>query len=268
MAIRQAKRIGHQTGLPIYGNSPVIGRADGLPIGLEFGGSLTDYLKGQPSLVAGYQFNEFSGNLINFAATGSVLDGVPTSVTQGVATTLGKVPLAYSFDGVDDLITISNDAALANLTNQTWGFLVKFVSDGEGGVGRVMNWGNSNSYLRTSGADRYRFQLDYDTTDLVAQPATNTIAVGSWNWVFAGHDAATKRGKVYQGINGVLAEFALSTDTAGDASLVTPVDDLIIGNQAAAGATMDGDMAYAFVLDVAPDTVEDVLQRVVTLSGV
>ncbi len=267
MAIRQAKRIGHQTGLPIYGNSPVIGRADGLPIGLEFGGSLTDYLKSQPSLVAGYQFNEFSGNLINFAATGSALDGTPTSVTQGVATTLAKVPLAYMFDGVDDLVTISQDAALTGLTNQTWGFLVNVVGEGESNLGSAFSWNNAYT-LRANTVDRWRFIVDYDTTDAVALSNPNSMLTGTWNWIFVGHDAATKKSMIYQGVSGTSTVLTLATDTTGVGTLQAPAVDLILGNNSSAGRTMDGDIAYLFVLDVAPDTVENVLQRVTTLSGV
>ena len=83
---------------------------------------LQTYIKSLSGLVAYYPLDEASGNAINRApATQGSLDGIATGATQGVT---GLVGNAYSFDGVDDLITISDSAPLGGLPEVTIFFLI------------------------------------------------------------------------------------------------------------------------------------------------
>ncbi len=231
---------------------------------------LTNFLKVQPNLQAIWTFSELSGNLINVApATLGSLDGVPSGPTQGAAGPGGDPELfnAYSYDN-DDIVTVANDATLANMGDQTWAFLINFASEGEANQGRILSWGNGVNHLRVQLTKKYRFSVDYNTTDAEAVSEDNAWIVDTWNWVIAGHDATTKRNLLFLGINGKLNALTLVTDTVGVGTLQNPGQDLELGNAAALSATIDGLIAYSFVFNVAPDAIVPTLAEVVRLSGV
>jgi len=252
--------------------TPILGAR--IPIAAVSGRvTLTKYLESLSGLVGLWSYNETSGNLINLApATIGSLDGVPAGPTQGATGPGGDAGLSYSYDGggaANDTVTIANDATLAGMTDQTWGFLINLASTGEGGTARVLSWANETAYyFRTSGSERYRWVVDYDTTDAVGQTAGSALPLDTWHWVIVGHDGTTKKNLIYQGINSVLTALALTTDTTGVGTLQAPAGVLEFGNNSALTSTIDGSIAYAFALNVAPDTIETELAQVVRLSGV
>lgn len=252
--------------------TPILGAR--IPIAAVSGRvTLTKYLKSLSSTVGLWSFDETSGNLINLApATLGSLDGVPAGPTQGATGPGGDAGLSYSYDGggaANDTVALANDATLAGMIDQTWGFLINLASTGEGGAARVLSWTNlAGYYFRTSGAERYRWLVDYDTTDAVAQTAGSTLPLDTWHWIIFGHDGTTKKNLIYQGLNSVLTAFVLTTDTTGVGTLQTPPGVLEFGNNQSLTATIDGSIAYAFALNVAPDTVTTELAQVVRLTGV
>ena len=100
---------------------------------------LFSYILSLPDLVAYYPLNETSGDAINQApATKGTLNGTITGATQGVA---GQVGRAYSFDGVNDQITMDLWAAVN--TNITMGTICKTNDLAEGRQSIISNGGGS-----------------------------------------------------------------------------------------------------------------------------
>lgn len=95
-------------------------------IGEEGGLSLSSYIQSLSGLVAYYPLDETSGNALNKApATIGTLDGTVTGATQGQP---GQSGLAYSFDGVNDEVALTNNA-IFQLTAGSLGVLIKPAVD-------------------------------------------------------------------------------------------------------------------------------------------
>jgi hypothetical protein len=234
------------------------------------GVSLDEYITDTIAPMLYYKFNEASGDLINYGSeTGA--DGVVSGATQGETGQLGAGE-AYSFDGVDDVVTIAN-ANIPNvkaLTTQRWAFLVN-ATTGEGGFGAFFAYGNSsaaNHQLRFI-VDQFFVRINC-TTDAVAVSTSGDVAdiLSNWAWVFMDYDHDSSRViRLFKGVGGTLTELVKTTNTASTGSVggQTTVA-LNIGNRADLAFTFGG-LFDVVIADSGLWTADD-MQQLIDLSGV
>jgi hypothetical protein len=217
--------------------------------------TLDEYITDTIAPMLYYKFDEASGDLINYGSeTGDDdADGVVSGATQAQTGQLGAGE-AYSFDGVDDIITVAN-ANIPNvkaLTTQRWAVLCNPAALGEGNLGSLLVYGTSGAvahFLRLQSSSRLDAQISCQTSVAVATAAANEIAdcIGAWCWLFMDYNDATKRARLWKGLSGTLSALSLVTDTAGVGDVRSQSTVLQLGNRSALDRTFDGLFDVAIV---------------------
>lgn len=178
----------------------------------------------ETDLVAGYLFNETSGDLLDVTSNNN--DGTVTGATQDAT---GIVDGAYSFDGTDDYIQIADNASL-NCTDAItivgWIYARSFPSAYiriidkssatgalEDGYRLMLNGVDDFDFLIANGGNRYRAAvsgLDYNTW-------YHVVGVYDGSNVLLYIDATKTTGDAYTGTLGTNSH-SLMIGTACDAS--------------------------------------------------
>ena len=193
-----------------------------------------------PNLVAYYPLNETEGTVArNYARTNrGSLNGTISGATLNQS---GKVGRAYSFDGVNDKITISDDNVL-DLTNTfTFHALINPTSLGPSNGGRILSKENGDGLAYdflmgpTNGFRVFLNNTLYNST-------TSIIVIGTWQQIVAtfDKDAASNQIKFYS--NGATAGVATRTTAITGNS-----GNLRIGDNAAGTRVFDGLMQHVFM---------------------
>lgn len=192
--------------------------------------TLSEYIQSLSGLVAYYPLDETSGDAINHAPdTFGTLNGTVTGATQGAA---GLIGTGYDFDGVDDIVTVSDNDAL-DLTTNFSGFVIAKLDDyGEGTAGRLFDKENGSglgySLLAISSNSTMRLIRDGNTT---LSADTNSVPTGQFVMLGFSFDGAN----VHYYSNGVSAGSPANTSVA-TANLL----DFTIGGRAAGDRNANG----------------------------
>ncbi len=179
----------------------------------------------------------------NSSSQGSTLDGASSGATWSQS---GKFGRALSFDGTDDVVTITNsnpidmDTSLANFTYSAW---INATGAGENNVGQILQKGAS-TYLRVdnpSGSNLdVEANLDLATTDANVNVSA-PITTNTWHQIIETWDGTTLT--VY--IDGVNK----GTGT-GSGAISSDANNLLIGGTTTANfaGTIDEFKVYNYAL--------------------
>lgn len=183
-------------------------------------------------------WSDRSGNGFHASASGA---SRPTLSTLG-----GEAALLW--DGADDLMTIANDAAFADL--EAWTIFAHLQASGPGelNVPRIWQYNGEQYYARLNASYTSTVVIDGSTGDATTT-TTTTLTVDTQESLFYTLDAAgDKKAHIYWSEAGALvAEMAYSANTAFTGNLVKPSVDLLLGNLAGLNTTFDGFMK-AFII--------------------
>lgn len=190
------------------------------------------YNKGKP--VGAWKFDEGEGS----TAKDSSVNNLSGTIIGATWSTSGKYNSALNFDGTDDVVTVTNNAAI-NMTSKPSYSVCGWLNpdtDGEADAGRW--WSKGNSYVRvdteSAGTVKVSALFDLETSGSDASlTTTQTIPIGSWShicttWKDDDDDELT----IY--INGVSA----GSSTNGSGAPATDSNSLLIGGST--GANFDG----------------------------
>lgn len=191
-----------------------------------------------------YKFNETSGtSVINYGTSGSGFNGTFTP-GLGSVNNIGQFGLssAYSFDGLDTKIAVSNNPAYANSTKQTVIALINPTNSGEGTNGAIYCFSNGNNrWLYASSTLFFGRRVTGSTN---AQTTTNSGQVpinGEWQLaIFKYNDTTDRKVKLYKGYKGQLTEYTYGTQTAATGSLGNETGVLNIGNATTPNLSFSG----------------------------
>lgn len=178
-----------------------------------------------------------------FAASSSVddkasNDGVDTSISY----VDGKFSKAASFNGTTSLITVATTTGI-DFTSMGASVITTWVyvdSDGENDTGAIFTKGNHYAHVfgESGSTVKIKFVIDYGAgTDAVVETST-TMSINAWHKIEL-HYNADESLDVY--IDGAIASY--DVDTTGSGTIDDDSSDpLIIGNNAAASKTFDGEI--------------------------
>lgn len=175
--------------------------------------------------------------------SGEVIDSTGSHNGQGGAGTAsycptrveGKTGFGQSFDGIDDYITIPDDAALTLSTTLTIDVVVKFDSPTSNNDGIVTRETNGYSFGKYSTG-----KLSISKSGVDELQSTATISDTEWYLFSAGRDGAND----FHYINGEL-------DSSAAKNSFNDVSSLYIGaNAAAAGWELAGDISEVRLSDI------------------
>ena len=191
--------------------------------------SLASYIESLSGLVAYYPLNETSGDAINQApATIGTMNGTVSGATQGQA---GQSGLAYSFDGVNDAVTVLDNNSLDLTTGFSLFAIVNPVSFGENNLGRIISkWVTNSGYGLTTNATNSVLVMIKDAATST-NSNNNAVTTGSWQLL----------GAAYTGSN--INYFKNNTGVGTPASTqnaTSNANDLIIGNSSTGDRTWNG----------------------------
>ena len=192
------------------------------------------------------KFNEVSGNIINYGSDGG--SGVMTGGNRRQPSPLGN-GRAIFFDGVDDILTFAAASVPATraLTTQRWAFLLDAHGLGESNGGAFFYY-NDSFNLRFINTGAIGLFIPSSGVTLIASTNVGQFTgLNQWCWLFVDYDNdGTRKGRLWQGIDGVLSQLTLATDRAMTGTMTTPSDDLPIGNNAIGNRTQNGPFALTF----------------------
>lgn len=219
------------------------------------------------------RLREPSGNPVNSG-------GLSLTITQANCThaQTGKLGVseAYDFNGTTSVITITNQATLANMTTQKWGFLYFQDTVGEATAGRWFNWGNGGAanvnYLGNVATNKIDCVINLNTTDARSISVQTDSILNNWQWVFVDYDNDNvlgngKRIRIFQGLNKNLNLLSLTTNQAGVGTPIAMADNLGIGNAVNATLTLDARIDEVFCKASSLWTLSE-MQSIINLSGV
>lgn len=197
------------------------------------------------------RLQETSGNPANSGSLSLTI--TQTAATQGQTGKLGTNE-AYDFDGAaasGSIVSIANNATLKAWTTQRWGFLCKLDALGASNAGKMACWGafgaTDHLVMGCVSTNRLQATINADTTNGAAVTNTNQISdcIGAWCWLFMDYDDANTLGngrkiRLFKGLNGVVTQLTLATDTALVGTVDQPATALAIGNTTGRNLTLDG----------------------------
>lgn len=208
------------------------------------------------SIGVGLKRNDVAGTDVTMSGSSVKLTGRQDGlITSATIAQIGKFGAnhAYNFDGIDDLLTIIDaPGTLSAMTTQKWAFLAKADGLGESDVGTFMITGNQAAegdrlILGLVDTGRIRATIDTSATQANAVSSNNEISdcLTNWAWYFIDFDDADILGngrkiRIFKGLNGVVTQITLGTDTAATGVVSSPTTDFIVGNRANATRTFDG----------------------------
>ena len=154
--------------------------------------------------------------------------------------------MSYSFDGVDDVMTVGSTAL--GLTVTMWARIKPAASYGEAGRGIILAWGvgaagadqSPYSFALTSatyGTNTLTFGLGRATLGRWALP-NNTVVANQWQSVAVTMDANVVSNDpllYYNGVAGTVLQ-----DTQGSGSLATAATTTYVGNSSLGNRTFEG----------------------------
>lgn len=197
-----------------------------------------------PSLrnaVAGYMAGRDTGAAASDQFT---TDGSQDGTLTNGATRVDNGGLAYSFDGVDDVITVGTPSVCSNLpaANFTFAAWLYATSQGEGSLGTIVDkYSTAGWYilLRGISGSSYAVQagVGYNAGDRTQISGNNLIVQNNWTHLAVTWDSSLRIFSLY--INGSLQTFgsvASPSGTLRDDSTV----NLCIGNRNATDRTWGG----------------------------
>ncbi len=178
-----------------------------------------------------YKFDEGADNtcsggtndVCNSGNGGTTLDGTSTATRTNIA----KYGKSLSFDGSDDVATITNASAIdmdLNLAKFSYSAWIYPETDGENDVGQILQKGTS-TYFRVDTQDAsgnldLEANLDLATTDANVNIADG-LKMADWSYVTMTWDGTTLR--VY--VNGV----EKGSSSAGSGAISADANNLLIG---------------------------------------
>ncbi len=149
-----------------------------------------------------------------------------------------------NFDGVDDDVTVTDQAAIQNIfdgggTVEAW---VYAKSDGESNAGRILTktsgW-NLRVQSEASGKAKVAFDYDFSTTDGTWVTTATELTLNEWHRVSVEYDADSTSNDPIISIDGF--SVALTEVSTPDGTRITDVgDDLIVGGDGAGALSFDG----------------------------
>ena len=208
--------------------------------------TLQSYIKSLSGLVAYYPMDETSGTTaVNQAPdTLGTLDGTITGATINQA---GQSGTAYSFDGVNDIVTVLDNDLLDIIGAMSIFAIVKPIGNGGGNFGRIVD---KSMYAYTTSNN-----LLYSTNVSVGGSSYEAGASAAVHneWTYAGFtwnkDLGTNQGTHFK--NGVsIGNFTQTNPNTANAT------DLHIGNRAALDRTFNGQMQHVALFSRAITTAE------------
>lgn len=228
------------------------------------GDPLQNYIKSLIGLVAYYPLDETSGNAINHApATLGTLDGTVTGATQGVA---GQSGNAYSFDGVNDAVSIPYHISYSTSQPFSWGFLAKISSTEDTGSHTIVGAREGGTaseaivYIDSSGKPKVFVAANNNTNIHINSPTTDMRDDAYHLWTFV-RDVAADKGFLY--VDGVL----IGSIDDNTTTTIDMVIDLNIGARNLNGTTdrfIVAEIQHVFFTESA--LVSDQITRLAQLS--
>lgn len=248
-------------GFPLFGQP--FGRGGfGRPIGNGGGGTLSlsqqyaNYITSL-ALPVWIKFQEQSGNPANSGSlaltlTNSSVAAPTEAITGAPQGGITRPNEAFDFTGEASsgcLVTIANNATLKAWTTQRWAFLCHV--DTLANSGALACWGTLGAtdhlILRVISSNRLQSSINTDTVNGNVVTNTNQISncIGAWAWLFMDYDETNILGngrkiRLFKGVNGVVAQLTLATDTAATGTVDQPSTGLGIGNDTVRNITFDG----------------------------
>lgn len=183
-------------------------------------------LGGSPvgSQVVYYKFDEGYGTTAN---TATVLNTARTGSISGATwSNSGKMGKTLSFDGTDDVVTVTNNQVIdfnEDLANFTFAAWVYADTDGEADTGQIFQKG-TNNYFRVDtqdGSNNVDLEYNLDRTTDTNVNITDAFQINTWNHVAATWDGTTL--KVY--VNGNMR----GSSSSGSGAIATDTANLLIG---------------------------------------
>lgn len=234
------------------------------------------YLESLNPLV-GLHLREGSGTVpANYGRLSVTTLWTPGVGALGQTGKLGPVE-AYSFDALNSRIRIVNNATLAAMTTQKYGFLCKINSLGEGNLGHLFGWsagaaGANLNYLIVQATNKLNALINTDGTDAIATANNNQVAdiigAGVWAWLFMDYDdAGTRKIRLFKGLNGTVTTLSLATDQAATGSVISMgANNLGIFTNDGQSFTSDGLIDEVLIDDSLWTAAQ--MQTIVSLTGV
>lgn len=211
------------------------------------------------SLPVWIKFQETSGNPVNSGSLALTLTNssaaAPTQAQNGAPQgAIARANEANDFAGETSngaVVTITNNATLKAWTTQRWAVLCHPDTLGGSSSGKMLVWGGFGAtdhlILGMVSSNRIQSTINTDTTNGAAISNVNQISdcIGAWCWFFMDYDDANALGngrkiRIFKGLNGVVTQLTLATDTAATGTVDQPATGLAIGNTTARTVTFDG----------------------------
>jgi len=178
--------------------------------------------------------------------TGAYVEGSTAGahVTTDSLLWLGNRTIAPFFDGVDDLITVTDAASIQNVFDGggTVEAIIRPVSDGENDNGRVYDKTSHRLYVHDedAGTAKLGFWVDFDgAADGLWTTDNRVINLSAVNTVKVEYDADAVGNDPVITVNDVVV--AITEDTTPVGTRITDAgSDLIVGNNAATDRTFHG----------------------------
>jgi len=151
------------------------------------------------------------------------------------------------FDGVDDVVTITDHASIQNIfdgggTISTW---IYPLSDGEGDFGRILakratGW-NLQVHDESGTNVNLRFFYDFDGSDGTWDLSGAVVPLNTWSHIEVAYDNSSASNVPVIYLNGTPQTLS-STQPTGTRS-TDAGNDLLVGNNGVGGQTFDGDIS-------------------------
>ena len=181
-------------------------------------------------------------------ASGNGNDGTPGGSPAFGAANWGT---ALACDGVDDIVTITDDPSFADLTQYTATACINATTYGGGGLGRIMDWNNSGGfstvrYFVTDSSDAMQLNEGrYPTTEGQWISPGNSIQAGTNYHVAVTHDSTTQATQFYiDGVAVTTNEIQTPTGTFAPAT-----GNLHLCNRGTLGREFDGFLGHFRLYD-------------------
>ena len=214
-----------------------------------------------------------SGAVAGWGGEGSGLDHIGSPALNGMlmggtSFTTGMIGQAFVFDGVDDTVSVPDNAAPAAsplnpaaLSLEAWIYPTTATPAADQWIVRKSSNTAANGYglVQLAGTANVRFWVNNSTSALSS--ASATLTVNQWNHIIGTYDAASNALRIY--LNGHLAQ-----ETAYNTAIALPAaaTPLVLGSNGGTSGFFSGRIDEAALYNRALNAPE-VMQRLVQLSA-